>query len=144
MSGQRHLVTTMRSCSRTKSEETVVHSLVPGFLHSVSGALPNTKKKNAHAIYSFFQQLNLINFIGGWGMKFFLVFLNIKHLNIDCGSTLEPPRQGGSSKYPQFMFREKICIYRAALFRARQKDYAMLTDRHGQFYKNSMLHMLTM
>ena len=24
--------------------------------------------------------------------------------NIDCGYTLEPPRRGGSNKYPQFMF----------------------------------------
>ena len=24
--------------------------------------------------------------------------------NIDCGYSLEPPRRGGSNKYPQFMF----------------------------------------
>ena len=28
--------------------------------------------------------------------------------NIDCGYTLEPPRQGGSKKYPQSMFWIKI------------------------------------
>ena len=28
--------------------------------------------------------------------------------NIDCGYTLEPPRQGGSNEYPQSMFWSKI------------------------------------
>ena len=27
--------------------------------------------------------------------------------NIDCGFSLEPPRQGGSNEYPQFMFWSK-------------------------------------
>ena len=27
--------------------------------------------------------------------------------NIDCGYSLEPPRQGGSNEYPQFMFLAK-------------------------------------
>ena len=27
--------------------------------------------------------------------------------NIDCGYTLEPPRQGGSNEYPQSMFWSK-------------------------------------
>ena len=31
--------------------------------------------KSAHAIYSLFQQLNLINFIGGWGDEIFPSFL---------------------------------------------------------------------
>ena len=30
----------------------------------------------------------------------FLIFAQ----NIDCGYTLEPPRQGGSNEYPQSMF----------------------------------------
>ena len=28
--------------------------------------------------------------------------------NIDCGYTLEPPRQGGSNEYPQSLFWSKI------------------------------------
>ena len=32
---------------------------------------------------------------------FFLFLLK----NIDCGYSLEPPRRGGSNKYPQSMFR---------------------------------------
>ena len=28
--------------------------------------------------------------------------------NIDCGYSLEPPRQGGSNEYPQPMFRAEI------------------------------------
>ena len=35
---------------------------------------------------------------------FFLIFVK----NIDCRYTLEPPRQGGSSEYPQSMFWSKI------------------------------------
>ena len=34
---------------------------------------------------------------------FFLIFAQ----NIDCGYTLEPPRQGGSNEYPQSMFWSK-------------------------------------
>ena len=33
----------------------------------------------------------------------FLIFAQ----NIDCGYTLEPPRQGGSNEYPQSMFWSK-------------------------------------
>ena len=29
---------------------------------------------------------------------------HISAQNIDCGYSLEPPRQGGSNEYPQFMF----------------------------------------
>ena len=38
--------------------------------------------------------------------KFFDIFL-IFAQNIDCGHTLEPPRQGGSNEYPQSMFWSK-------------------------------------
>ena len=34
--------------------------------------------------------------------------------NIDCGNLLEPPRRGGSNKYPQAMFlsrNKKINVY---------------------------------
>ena len=34
----------------------------------------------------------------------FLIFAQ----NIDCGYTLEPPRQGGSNEYPQSMFWSKL------------------------------------
>ena len=33
----------------------------------------------------------------------FLIFAQ----NIDCGYPLEPPRRGGSNKYPQFIFEQK-------------------------------------
>ena len=33
----------------------------------------------------------------------YLIFL-ISVKNIDCGYSLEPPRQGGSNEYPQSMF----------------------------------------
>ena len=39
-------------------------------------------------------------------LKKFDIFL-IFAQNIDCGYTLEPPRQGGSNEYPQFMFWSK-------------------------------------
>ena len=38
--------------------------------------------------------------------NFFFIFL-IFAQNIDCGYTLEPPRQRGSNKYPQSMFWSK-------------------------------------
>ena len=38
--------------------------------------------------------------------KHFDIFL-IFAQNIDCGYTLEPPRRGGSNKYPQSMFWSK-------------------------------------
>ena len=36
-------------------------------------------------------------------MKFSDIF-HISAQNIDCGYSLEPPRQGGSNEYPQSMF----------------------------------------
>ena len=33
-----------------------------------------------------------------------LIFFYISAQNIDCGYSLEPPRQGGSNEYPQSMF----------------------------------------
>ena len=36
-------------------------------------------------------------------VEFFLIFAQ----NIDCGYTLEPPRQDGSNEYPQSMFWNK-------------------------------------
>ena len=39
--------------------------------------------------------------LGYAGVYLFFLFLL---QNIDCGYTLEPPRQGGSNEYPQSMF----------------------------------------
>ena len=36
-------------------------------------------------------------------LDIFLIFAQ----NIDCGYTLEPPRQGGTNEYPQSMFWSK-------------------------------------
>ena len=43
--------------------------------------------------------------LGYVGVYLFSLFLL---QNIDCGYSLEPPRRGGSSVYPQSMFRAKI------------------------------------
>ena len=32
---------------------------------------------------------------------------HISAQNIDCGYSLEPPRRGGSNKYPQYVFEQK-------------------------------------
>ena len=32
-----------------------------------------------------------------------MIFFHVSAQNIDCGYSLEPPRRGGSSKYPQSM-----------------------------------------
>ena len=37
----------------------------------------------------------------------YIIFL-ISAQNIDCGYSLEPPRQGGSNEYPQSMFWAEI------------------------------------
>ena len=37
----------------------------------------------------------------------YTIFL-ISAQNIDCGSSLEPPRRGGSNEYPQSMFWAEI------------------------------------
>ena len=37
----------------------------------------------------------------------YIIFL-ISAKNIDCGYSLEPPRRGGSSEYPQSMFRAEM------------------------------------
>ena len=39
--------------------------------------------------------------------NFFYIF-HISTQNIDCGYSLEPPRRGGSNKYPQIMFLAEI------------------------------------
>ena len=37
----------------------------------------------------------------------YIIFLFLLK-NIDCGYSLEPPRRGGSKKYPQYMFSAEI------------------------------------
>ena len=53
-------------------------------------------------IQRFFSVLKNKNFI-----RKILIFFLIFAQNIDCGYTLEPPRRGGSNKYPQSMFWSK-------------------------------------
>ena len=51
----------------------------------------------------------------------YIIFV-ISALNIDCGYSLEPPRRGGSNKYPQSMFSAEIwkisvfCIWKFSVF----------------------------
>ena len=60
-------------------------------------------RKLAHAIYRHkIFSVKIENSIGK-----ILIFFNIFAQNIDCGYTLEPPRQGGSNEYPQSMFWRK-------------------------------------
>ena len=47
-------------------------------------------------------------------IKYSNIFFHISVQNIDCGYLLEPPRRGGSNKYPQSMFlnrNKKINVY---------------------------------
>ena len=64
-------------------------------------------RKLAHAVNRVFLALKIENFqlkkIDIFQMKKIDIFL-IFAQNIDCGYTLEPPRQGGSNEYPQSMF----------------------------------------
>ena len=39
-----------------------------------------------------------------WGLQGHTLFFLFLLKNIDCGYSLEPPRQGGSNEYPQSMF----------------------------------------
>ena len=56
-------------------------------------------QKRAHALYSdLFSGVKIEKFIEK-NENF-----NICVQNIDCGCTLEPPRQGGANEYPQAMF----------------------------------------
>ena len=84
-------------------------------LHAFSQIIPNTRlhKRKSHfwsnrrlplrkQAYS-----NILNILTTKKWKFSDKNLNISHTsdqNIDCGYSLEPPRRGGSNKYPQSMF----------------------------------------
>ena len=39
-----------------------------------------------------------------WGLQGYILFFLFLLKNIDCGYSLEPPHQGGSTEYPQSMF----------------------------------------
>ena len=61
-----------------------------------------TSRKHAHAIYRDFLSCKKGK-LSGVIFLYFLIF----DQNIDCGYTLETPRQGGSNEYPQSMFWTK-------------------------------------
>ena len=54
-----------------------------------------------------FPMQNTENFFSSKNWKKFFVNLDMFAQDIDCGYTLEPPRQGGSNEYPQSMFWNK-------------------------------------
>ena len=43
-------------------------------------------------------------YIVNWGLEGYTCFFLISAQNIDCGYSLDLPRQGGSNEYTQFMF----------------------------------------
>ena len=54
---------------------------------------------------------NILKILPPKNEKFQIKISDIFHIsaqNIDCGYSLEPPQQGGSNKYPQFMFWAEI------------------------------------
>ena len=53
--------------------------------------------------WKFYHKKKIENF----QIKIFDIF-HISAQNIDCGYSLEPPRWGGSNKYPQSMFLSEI------------------------------------
>ena len=53
-------------------------------------------------IQRFFSSVKIEKF-----MRIFFIFFLFLLKNIDCGYSLEPPRQGGSNEYPQSMFLSK-------------------------------------
>ena len=74
-----------------------------------------TLRKLAHVIYRDFKVVKYENFQQKI-LDIFLIFaqnidcgysLEPPRQNIDCGYTLEPPRRGGSNEYPQSMFCSK-------------------------------------
>ena len=53
-------------------------------------------RKAVQAIYRYFFVVKMKISTG-----FFFIFFLFLLINLDCGYTLEPPRQGGSNEYPQ-------------------------------------------
>ena len=68
--------------------------------------------------------------LGFTGETLFFVFL-LK--NIDCGHSLEPPRRGGSNKFPQSMFRAviwKISEFLSENFQFLEVRFSIYLNRH--------------
>ena len=60
---------------------------------------PRSLRKHAYS--------NILKILQPNKEKFQIKFFDIFHIpaqNIDCGYSLEPPRRGGSNKYPQSIF----------------------------------------
>ena len=66
-------------------------------------------RKHFHMIYRdfFIEKIENTVKIENFNWIFFFYIFLISAQNIDCGYTLEPPRRGGSNKYPQSMFWSK-------------------------------------
>ena len=62
----------------------------------------------------------------------YIIFFLFLLKNIDCGYSLEPPRRGGSNKYPQFMFRaetRKISEFLSEKFQFLVVKFSMYLNR---------------
>ena len=66
-------------------------------------AKAQTDPSRKHA-YIFLTLLNPHFYIVKLGFTGVYIIFLISGQNIDCGYSLEPPRQGGSNEYPQSMF----------------------------------------
>ena len=95
---QKSPISHSNKCMRVTFEYEVVTLASP----SVYPHMVITLRKLVHAINTDFLALQIENF----QQKIFDIFL-IFAQNIDCGYTLEPPRQGGSNEYSQSMFWSK-------------------------------------
>ena len=71
---------------------------------TVSGSITKTCLYNFDSLKPHFYTVKL----GFTGVN--IIFL-ISAQNIDCGYSLEPPRQGGSNEYPQSMFWAEIWFF---------------------------------
>ena len=65
----------------------------------------DTSRKHAYIMLTPLNPTFYIVKLGFTGV--YIIFL-ISAQNIDCGYSLEPPRQGGSKEYPQSMFCVEI------------------------------------
>ena len=81
------------------------------FIHADMEFRSNRANAQAHWIrkQAYFNKLKILPLTKKW--KFSDKNSDIIHIsaqNIDCGYSLEPPRQGGSNEYPQSMFWAEI------------------------------------
>ena len=58
--------------------------------------------------YVILTPLNPTFIKSNWGLQGYTLFFLFLLKNINCGYSLEPPRQGGSNEYPQSMFWAEI------------------------------------